>query len=209
MAWTLHGDRGSGSLIPEAMLALAGAEVALIDHDFAAGAMQAPEYLAINPLGQVPALVTPEGEVLTESAAILLFLAERFPEAGLAPPPGHPERGRFLRWVVYIAANIYPCVARWDFPARYTTDPAGTEAVKQAARQDADRHWALLDASLAPDPWCLTVFSALDIQVATMSGWMGGAARRAAHFPRLAAHAARVAARPGLGAAWQRHHLAG
>lgn len=206
VAWTLHGDRDSGSLIPEAMLAIAGAPVRLVDHAFDGSALQAPEYLAINPLGQVPALVTPEGDLLTESAAIILYLAERFPEAALAPPPKHPQRGRFLRWVVFIAANIYPCVARRDFPARISPDPACADSVKQAALDEARRHWALLLRELAPAPWCLDAFSALDIQVAVMSRWMGGAATRDALFPALAAHAGRVMAHPALVPVALRHY---
>jgi glutathione S-transferase len=205
-SWTLHGDRGSGSLIAEALLEAAGQKVRLVDHALATNAQRAPDYLALNPMGQLPALVTPEGELLTESAAILVYLADRFPEARLAPPPGHAERGRFLRWVVTLAANIYPCVSRWDYPERFTTDPAGAQGVKQAAREEADRHWDMVARELAPDPWCLSTFSALDVQVAVMSRWMGGPERRQARLPGLHAHAARVLARPGMAAAFRRHY---
>jgi GST-like protein len=206
MGWTIHGDRGSGSFIPEAMLAEAGVTPTLVDHPEDQGAQRAPAYLAINPLGQLPAVITPEGELLTESAAIAIHLAERFPAARLAPLAGHPQRGRFLRWLVLIAVNIYPCVTRHGYPERVTTDPAHGPAIKQAAREEADRHWAMVAAQLAFDPWCLTDFSALDIQVAVMSRWMGGPERRAERFPRLHDHAARVIARPAIARVHARHY---
>jgi GST-like protein len=206
MTWTLHGDRGSGSQIPEMLLAEVGISPTLIDHSLETNAQRDPAYLAINPMGQLPALITPEGELVTESAACALLVAERFPEARLQPPPGHTDRAKFLRWLLTIAGNIYPCVSRWDYPERFTTDPAGADAVKQAARQEADRHWAMVADALRPDPWCLRFgFSALDVQVAVMSRWMGGPDRRQQKFPTLAEHAARVNARPAIARVLARH----
>lgn len=206
MTWIIHGDRGSGSLIVEAMLAEAGAPVQLIDHALESNAQRDPAYLAINPMGQLPALITPGGQLITESAACVIHVAESFPEARLAPPPGHGERANFLRWLITIAANVYPCVSRWDYPERFTTDPTGAEAVKQAARQEADRHWQMVIDRLRPDPWCLSGFSALDLQVAVMSRWMGGPERRREKFPALDLHAARVIARPAVATVFARHY---
>jgi glutathione S-transferase len=209
MTWIIHGDRGSGSLMPEALLAIAGAPVTLVEHPFESNAQRHPDYLVLNPMGQLPAVITPEGQLITESAACMLFIAERFPEAKLQPPPGHDDRAKFLRWLITIAGNIYPCVSRWDFPERFTTDPAGAPAVKQAARDDADRLWRMVQDNLRPDPWCLADFSALDVQVAVMSRWMGGPERRQANLPLLHAHAARVTARPALAPVWVRHYPPG
>jgi len=209
MTWTIHGDRGSGSFIVEALLAEAGAPVRLVDHALESNAQRDPAYLALNPMGQLPALVTPDGQLVSESAACVLVVAETFPEARLAPPPGHQDRAKFLRWLITIAGNIYPCVSRWDYPERFTTDPAGAEAVKQAAREEADRHWQMVVDQLRPDPWCLSDFSALDVQVAVMSRWMGGPDRRREKFPALDAHAARVLARPAIAPVFARHYPEG
>lgn len=206
MTWTIHGDRGSGSLIPEALLAEAGAPMVLIDHALETNAQRDPAYLAINPMGQLPALITPDGTLITESAACAIFIAESFPDARLAPPPGHRDRAKFLRWLITIAGNIYPCVSRWDYPERFTTDAAGAPAVKQAAREEADRLWAIVADALRPDPWCLGAFSALDVQVAVMSRWMGGPDRRRDLFPALHAHAGRVMARPAIAPVYARHY---
>lgn len=206
MTWTIHGDRGSGSQIPEMLLAEVGADIALVDHALETNAQRDPAYLAINPMGQLPAMITPDGQLLTESAACLIFIAETFPDARLAPPPGHKDRAKFLRWVMTIAGNIYPCVSRWDYPERFTTDPEGSAAVKQAARAEADLLWAMVAQHLAPDPWCLENFSALDVQVAVMSRWMGGTERRRELLPSLHDHAQRVLARPAIGAVYRRHY---
>ena len=209
MTWTIHGDRGSGSFIVEALLAEAGAPVRLVDHALESNAQRDPAYLALNPMGQLPALVTPDGQLVTESAACVLVIAETFPEALLAPLPGQPDRAKFLRWLITIAGNIYPCVSRWDYPERFTTDPTGAAAVKQAAREEADRHWQMVVDQLRPDPWCLSAFSALDVQVAVMSRWMGGPDRRREKFPALDAHAARVLARPAIAPVFARHYPEG
>jgi glutathione S-transferase len=206
MTWTIHGDRGSGSQMPEMLLAEAGAPVTLIDHALETNAQRDPAYLAINPMGQLPAVITPDGQLLTESAACAIYIAETFPDARLAPPAGHKDRAKFLRWLITIAGNIYPCVSRWDYPERFTTDPAGAPAVKQAAREEADRHWQMVVDHVRRDPWCLDEFSALDVQVAVMSRWMGGPDRRREKFSTLHDHAQRVLSRPAIAPVFARHY---
>ncbi|HQN52298.1 MAG TPA: glutathione S-transferase N-terminal domain-containing protein, partial [Phenylobacterium sp.] len=106
---TLYGAPGSGAVAVEAALTLIGQPYSLIDavtwdeDDRTSG----DRVLAANPLRQVPALVLPTGEVLTESAAILIWLAEQYPDARLAPAPGDPRRGQFLRWMSFVSAAIY------------------------------------------------------------------------------------------------------
>jgi glutathione S-transferase len=76
--------------------------------DYATG-LKSPEYLAVNPMGKVPAL-THGGAVITEASAICAYLADAFPEAGLAPPPGDPLRGPYLRWMFYAAGPVEAAV---------------------------------------------------------------------------------------------------
>ena len=75
-----------------------------------AGANRAPDYLAVNPMGKVPAIVH-KGEVVTECAAICAYLADAFPQANLAPPPGSPDRGAYYRWLFFGAGPIEQAVA--------------------------------------------------------------------------------------------------
>jgi len=91
------------------MLEELGAPYEIEPIDLKAGAHQAPEYLAINPMGKVPA-ISHNGAVVTESAAILCYLADSFPQAGLAPAIGDPLRGPYLRWLFYSSACIEPAM---------------------------------------------------------------------------------------------------
>ena len=114
----LYGVPAWGSAIVEAMLALVGepydfVDVEGFDHP---GAAQ-DRLAAANPLRQVPTLVLDDGEVLTETAAIALWLADR--HAGLAPAPGTVEHRRFLRLLIWIVANVYPTFTYGDYPERW------------------------------------------------------------------------------------------
>src|SRR4051812_17090361 len=105
--YLLYGAKGWGSVIVEAALTLMGQPYRTVDLAEGVYAHDDPELARVNPLRQVPALVLPNGELMTESAAILLHLTETHPDAGLAPPPGDPARPQFLRWMSYIPAQIY------------------------------------------------------------------------------------------------------
>src|SRR5262245_48662101 len=131
--YKLYGRPGTGSVTIEAILETAGAryEVEIVPRS-ADG--EATELLTrLNPLGQVPVLRLPDGRIMTESAAIALYLADVFPEAGLAPPTGSAERAAYLRWVVYLATNIYMTGLAAYYPDRYTSDQNGGKWVKSAA----------------------------------------------------------------------------
>ncbi|ENZ4061861.1 glutathione S-transferase N-terminal domain-containing protein, partial [Klebsiella pneumoniae] len=106
---TLYGLPGWGSTLAEIMLVAASTPFDFVAVEgFDAPGPNRNRILALNPLGQIPVLVLADGQVMTESAAIALHLAETHPGAGLAPAPGDPARARFLRLLVWIVANIYP-----------------------------------------------------------------------------------------------------
>ena len=90
----------------------------------------APGFRALNPLGQVPALILPDGTVMTESAAIAIHLADLHPQLRLAPAKNSPERALYLRWMIYLAANIYVSDLRIYHPERISADPAHGDAIK-------------------------------------------------------------------------------
>src|SRR6478752_10039660 len=107
MSFTLYGDLGSGAFSAEAALAEAGApyrfELVSLDKN----EQREPAFLAINPSGKMPALRLPEGQIVTESLAILLTLADHFPNARLLPPQGSPARTQAYRWLAFMASEIY------------------------------------------------------------------------------------------------------
>jgi glutathione S-transferase len=105
-AYTLYWEALSGAMAPQIMLEEMGVAYRKVAVDMARGEHRSPEYLAINPTGQVPVLGLPDGTVIGESAAIVLVLGERHPEAGLVPLVGDPDRPAFLRWLIFMAANL-------------------------------------------------------------------------------------------------------
>ena len=93
------------------------------------------------------------GPVLTESVAILLTLDERHPEAGLLPPKGSVERAQALRWLLFAATEIYPVVEINDYPERFATDPAETDAMRERAREIWRTRWLVVEEHASGDPY--------------------------------------------------------
>lgn len=130
--YVVWGAKGSGSVPVEAALTLIGAPYELRDLANWYDVQTDAEAGRLNPQRQLPALVLASGEVITESAAILLYLAEAHPQARLAPPADAPERAQFLRWMIYVPAHIYSmCWAR-------RAEPAGRRAGGRGGDQGAD-----------------------------------------------------------------------
>jgi glutathione S-transferase len=148
--YKLYSRPMSGGFVVEAALTIAGAPFELIHVE-----RKAPPagFSDLSPFGKVPALGLPDGSTMTESAAICLLLAERFPDAGLGPAPGLPERPAFLRWMLFLATMLYPTLMQFYFAKRSTAELGGVDAVKQAAIREADRGFAILDEELAHRRW--------------------------------------------------------
>ena len=137
--YKLYWAKMSGAIAPQALFEEIGAKYEKIVLDLDSEENRDPEFLAINPMGQIPALVLPDGTLMTESAAMILQICDRHPEAKLAPPAGSPESAHFQRWLFFMAANLYTTDLRLYYPDRFTTDPAGVDGVKEAGRSDMER----------------------------------------------------------------------
>jgi glutathione S-transferase len=173
--YTLYSRPGSGGFVVEAALLLAGAPFKSVN---VVKGSPPPDYFGISPLNQVPALTLPEGETITESAAICLLLTERFPEADLGPQPGAKERPKFLRWMLFMSSMLYPALMRYFYAGRSTVDPAGVEAVKQAAIAEADRGFEIIDEALAGRQWLVGGRRSIaDIYLMMLAYWHPVAAR--------------------------------
>ena len=103
--YKLFWAKSLGSMASEVLFEEIGAEYEKIAIDIEKQENRSAEFLAVNPTGQVPALVLPDGTVMTESAAMVLHICDRHPEAKLAPPAGSPESARFQRWLVFMAVD--------------------------------------------------------------------------------------------------------
>ena len=206
--YRLYGRPGSGSGVCEAVLALSGLPHEIIDLDRWGNAAAPAELLAVNPLGQIPALVMPDGGVMTESAAITLYLADLVPEAGLAPPPTGARRAKYLRWMVYLAANSYMTALRVYYPARFTHDVNGGAAVKSAALTRSAFEWQVFAEALAEGPFILgEKMCAADIYTAMLVSWEEDIPAFHALHPGILRLCEGVAADPVVEKVWRRHEM--
>jgi glutathione S-transferase len=161
------------------------------------------DYLTLNPLGKVPSLVDErdDGErlVLYQSGAILLYLADRHPEAKLAPAPGSAERGQCYQWLSFMGEMLQASYMMSCYPERFTTDTEGREAVVARGAKWVMEYLSLVESALIPGPYFLgETFSVCDLFLHTMSRWNPPDYPRFADFPSLARNAALVEARPAV-----------
>jgi GST-like protein len=197
--------KGGGGLIVEAAYATAGVPLEIDDIAWDDVGPDSRRLAALNPLGQVPTLVLADGAVMTESAAMLLHLAELAPKSKLAPPPGDSQRAAFLRWLAFLVAAVYPTFTYGDAPARWVGDDAGP---KLRASTDAHREKLLryLDAEVAGAPWFLGQrFSAIDLYFPVLRLWRPGADWWRKNAPRLNAIADRCEKLPPVARAFARN----
>jgi glutathione S-transferase len=202
MTYTLYSHDGSGGFAVEAALVKAGAPYELVAVDTGKGEQNRPEFVAINPMRQVPALVLPDGTVMTESAAIVVHLANAFPDKGLAPKPATAAHARFLRWMFFMAANLYEGDLRYFYSERYTTDPAGADGVKSAGAAHMKKSFAIVEEALSQGPYlCGPDLTMADVYLAMLTDWSPDPITA----PRLLALRKAVAADPAIAPLWRRH----
>lgn len=205
--YKLYWAENTGAMAPQMLLEEIGAEYERLVIDIDAGEQRDAGFLALNPRGQVPALVLPDGEIMTESGAIVIHLADRHADAGLLPEPGSSARARVLRWLFYAVANLYEADLRVYYADEYVTDPACAESVLTQARRDLDRRWDLLESQLGDGPFFLgDRFSLLDPYLLMIAYWHERPDDLLARCPRLARLCAGVLARPACRAVWRQHH---
>lgn len=200
----LYGVPGWGSAIVEAMLALTGDGYDFVDVDgFDQPGATQDRLAAINPLRQVPTLVLDDGEVLTETAAIALWLADRHRD--LAPPRGTADHRRFLRLLIWIVANVYPTFTYGDYPERWA--PSAPDELVEATNAYRERLYQWLETQVVGPYLIGDRPCALDCYAAVMMDWRPRRAWFAEHTPRLFAAAERMRRDPRLAAAMARNGL--
>jgi GST-like protein len=202
----LFGEPGWGSVIVEAQLDWYGLEFEFERvGDLFKVAEGRQRLAAVNPLAQIPTLVLANGDVLTESAAITLWLAEQQGADSLVPRAGDAARAPFLRWLVYLVANVYPTYTYGDDPARFVDGEDAQRSFRDHVNAYRNKVYSVLE-SVAGTPWFLGArFSALDIYVCAMTRWRPGREWFAANAPRLATIAASTEQLPTLAACWRRN----
>jgi GST-like protein len=194
----LLGCKGCGNVIVEAAFAAAGIPVDYEEVDYSDDSPTRARLLKVNPLGQVPALVLPDGTVMTESLAMLHYVDDNAPKAGLIPPKGDPLRPAFYRWAAFIIAAVYPTYTYGDDPKKWVADEAGSRLLRESTDRHRQALWKQLEAE-AKGPWFLGErFSALDLYIAAMTRWRPGAPWFAKNTPKVVEIAKRAAALPAV-----------
>jgi glutathione S-transferase len=175
MGYRLYGRIQSGSMAIEAALALSGADWTLIDTPRPKTDAGRAALLGLNPRGQVPILVHPDGTVITEGPAILSHLADAFPAAHLAPTPGSAHRARHDRWMAFFQANVYEGMLRELAPARYTEEATGGPAIAASATGYVRRHFLIFEAEISqsrPAFFFADQLAMLDIYLWMLCFWL-------------------------------------
>jgi GST-like protein len=205
-SYRLLGCRACGSFIVEAAFRLADIPYEYEEVDYNEPGPARDRLFALNPLGQVPTLILPNGDVMTESAAIVLMVDDQEPAAGLAPEPGSAERVVFLRWLVFLVAAIYPTFTYGDSPEKWLPGSADAQALREATNRHRERLWRHVEAAVDPQPWFLgRRFSALDIYVGAMTHWRPRQEWFARECPKLSGVAAEVERLPALAPLFAAH----
>ncbi|HTO63947.1 MAG TPA: glutathione S-transferase family protein [Bradyrhizobium sp.] len=158
--------------------------------DISTGAQKQADYLAINPMGKVPALR--DGEVtLAENAAICAYVAERYPDAKLTPPLGDPLRAKFLYWLFFLPGCIEPAMVQLS--TKFEMNPVA------AGWGEAQRPFDVLDAALSKGPWLLGEnFSAADVAMGSMLNFAVRMFKMVPQRPSFDAYIDRCVARPAF-----------
>ncbi len=200
---TIYGAKGSGSLPVEAALLLIGLPYEVVERAPLKEVSADEAVNRVNPLGQVPTLVFPGGEVMTESAAMLIWLADRYPEARLAPPLLHRRRAAYLRWMNFVSAAIYALFWIRDDPSRLADDRAGQTLIRDRTADRIAACWGAMEAQIHPGQYILgDELSVLDLYVTVISRWGPKRERFYAAAPRMAEIVRRVDAEPRLTDFW-------
>jgi len=203
----LYGAEASGSIAVEAALTLLDIPYQLVEGATWADAAARDRVAATNPMRQIPALVWPNGEVMTESAAILIDIADSHPASQLAPAVGDARRRQFLRWMVYVSAAIY--ALHWIKPdvARIGAPPQARDAVIDAVHNRIEFCWNNMDTQIQPGKYLLgESLTVLDLYVTVVSRFGPWRKRFYAASPKMSEVVKRVDADPRLTAFWAQRY---
>jgi glutathione S-transferase len=205
--YTLYYSPGAASLAVHWMLIELGVPHELKKVDMEAGEHRRPEYLKLNPSGFVPAMIV-DGTPLYESAALLMLLAERHPQAGIAPPVGSAQRGAYVTWMFHLSNTLQPAFKDWFYPER----PAGADAVegaKASARARIEECWDRVETQIrSGGPYLVgDRVGAADFLATMLMRWSRNMPKPATEWPTLANYVARMKARPSFKTLYAREGL--
>lgn len=199
---TLYGAKGSGAAAPEAALRIADVPFRWVEAASWEPGPGLEELKRVNPLAQIPTLVLDDGTVLTESAAILIWLGLRHPQSGLLPA----EPAQAIRGLVFIAANCYAAIGIIDYPERFCADcdKKTGERIRQGTKARLHQYWDTFADQFAAH-MSADKPGALDLLAAVVSRWSGARAHLKEHRPAFHAMLEKIEAHPRIADIFKRH----
>jgi GST-like protein len=204
--YKLFANPGWGSVLVEAQLAWYGLPYETEDvGDIFQSAAARDRLKPYNQIHQVPTLILRDGAVMTESAAITLHLADVAASSELVPAATEGVRPQFLRWLVYLVANIYPCFTYADDPSRFVTDEAEQERFRQKVDAYQKRLWTIVEEQAQAPRFFGPRFTALDIFIGAMTHWRPRRAWFEGNAPKLLAIAREADKVEKLATVWRRN----
>lgn len=189
---------GTVALASHITLAETGADYEAIPVDFAAGEQMKPDYLAINPKGRVPSLITDQG-ILTETPAILLYLAQSFPDANLAPLGDVFQLARLQSFTSYLCSTVHVNHAHRRRGSRWATEETSFEDMRRKVTENMADCFALIQKEMFEGPWVMgNDYSVADPYLFTVGRWLEGDDVDIKDYPKIAEHSARMTERPAV-----------
>ena len=184
------------SLASHIALEDAGADYSTVRISFAAEEQRKPEYLAINPKGRAPALVTGKG-ILTETPAILAFIAQSFPHARLAPLDDPFSFAQVQAFNCYLCSTLHVAHAHRMRGYRWADEPAAIEAMRRKVPQSVTACYDLIEHKMLGAPWVMgETYTICDPYLFTMAQWLEQDGVDPTRFPKVIAHRCRMSERP-------------
>ena len=205
--YKLYYAPGAASLAVHWMLIDMRAPFETVRLDLQAGQHKEPAYLALNPNGLVPTLLVNSTPVY-ECAAILMLLADRHPEANLAPPLDSLEQMAYLQWMVHMSNTVQTAFRGWFYPGEAAGEE-GAGAVKASSRAAIERAWDRVDARLAATGAYIAgaQLTAADFLVTMLMRWSRNMPRPAQEWTSIGGYVARMKARPSFRTLYEREGL--
>jgi glutathione S-transferase len=194
----LYYATGTCALASHIALEEAGAEYSTVRVNFAASEQRSPEYLAINPKGRVPSLVTDRG-ILTETPAMLAYIAQSYPKSKLAPLEDAFHFAEVQAFNSYLCSTVHVAHAHRMRGHRWVDDPSAIEAIKKKVPETVAACFELIESKMLQGPWVMgETYTICDPYLFTLAQWMEGDSVDPARFPKVKAHRDRMSERSAV-----------
>jgi glutathione S-transferase len=191
-------NTGTCALATHIALEEAGADYEAVKVDFGTRAQQSPEYLAVNPKGRVPALATDAG-TLSETPALLVYVAQQFPKADLAPLSDPFALAQIQEFNAYLCATVHVAHAHGRRASRWADDAAAHESMNRKVTSNMAECFTLIEEKFLKGPWVMgDRYTIADPYLFTIAAWLEGDGVDTARFPRIIEHRRRMLARPAV-----------